>query len=629
MKIALAQMEVVPGLPERNFTTLRGFVHRARDAGCRIVAFPEMCIGGYLLGDRWTDSGWCDYLMGFNERIRELSGDIAIIYGNVFVDKSAKNKDGRTRKFNAGYCYCNGRPPERAGALPEGIVIKSLLPNYRIFDDERYFFSLVEFAEDVCVPLEELLQPFEIDLDGHVCKIGVEICEDLWFNDYRYKGKPLNVSRYLRQNGAEMIFNLSSSPWTYGKDRARNNRIQDGMRDIGSFLPFFYVNCVGVQNNGKNLVLFDGDSTIYNERAEVVRCAAAPFEEELLVFDTAVESLVVNKRPFTSVEAKYRAIVRGIRGMDDIVGDGAFPYIVGLSGGIDSSVVACLLCKAVGPERVVAFNLPTRYNSTTTRSIAAQAAGKLAIPLHEVPIEELVAVNERLLAPFAPTDFNRENIQAKIRGTSMLSNLAGILGGLMTNNGNKVELAFGYATLYGDVNGAIAPIGDLLKTEIFELARFLNNEIFHEEVIPAALIPDENFAFAVPPSAELRDNQVDPMKWGYHDALVRTFTDYQKTSPETILEWRLDGTLCEQLALPQTLFTAYGLHDPARFIDDLEWVVCSMQRAVFKRIQAPPIIILSKSSYGYDIRESQLAPLFTDRYRELKAKILGGPGEKP
>jgi NAD+ synthase (glutamine-hydrolysing) len=623
MKIALAQMEVVPGLPERNFAVMRDFVSRAVGEQCRIIAFPEMCVGGYLLSDRWTESGWCEYLAAFNARIRDLSEDIAIVYGNVFVDLANKNKDGRPRKFNAGYGFYKRKPLARKGMLPEGVTIKSLLPNYRIFDDERYFFSLQEFAEDARVPIEELLHPFEIEIDGAVYKFGVEICEDLWFNDYRYQGKPFNISRYLVRNGAQFIFNLSASPWTYGKDRARNNRIHDSKRDIGSFVPFFYVNCVGVQNNGKNLVLFDGDSTVYNHRAEVVRFARAPFEEELLVFESALEGPAVTKQPLSAAEATYRAVVRGIRGMDDIMGNGTFPYVIGLSGGIDSAVVACLLCRAVGRERVIAFNLPTRYNSDATKSIAAHVAGKLGVRLRSIPIEELVAVNERLLSPFGPTEFNRENIQAKIRGTNILSNVAGIMNGLLTNNGNKVEIALGYATLYGDINGAIAPIGDLLKTEIFDLARFLNTEIFRDEVIPASLIPNEHFEFEVPPSAELRDKQVDPMKWGYHDALIKAFTDYQKTSPETVLEWYLDRSLRRRLHIPEKLFAAYGLHDPALFVSDLEWVVAGMQRAVYKRIQAPPIIILSKSSFGYDIRESQLAPCFTDKYRELKARILG------
>jgi len=195
----------------------------------------------------------------------------------------------------------------------------------------------------------------------------------------------------------------------------------------------------------------------------------------------------------------------------------------------------------------------------------------------------------------------------------------------MTSNGNKVEIALGYATLYGDVNGAIAPIGDLLKTEIFALAKFMNEKIFHDDVIPAILLPDEEYAFALPPTAELKTSQIDPMKWGYHDALVRLFTDYRRANPEDILEYYDGGSLAEKLEIPEKLLKLYGLDDPETFIKDLEWVITCMQKAVFKRIQSPPIIIMSKGSYGFDVRESQLPVCYTRKYHELKRKILTSP----
>jgi NAD+ synthase (glutamine-hydrolysing) len=295
---------------------------------------------------------------------------------------------------------------------------------------------------------------------------------------------------------------------------------------------------------------------------------------------------------------------------------------VGLSGGIDSAVVVALLYKAVGPKRLIVFNLPSQYNSEKTKGLASLISRKLQLPLHVIPIQEISELNRALLSQFNPTDFNYENIQAKIRGTSVLSNVAGILNGFMTCNGNKVEIALGYATLYGDVNGVVAPIGDLLKTEVFEMARFLNNEIFKDEIIPADLIPDDKYNFGMPPSAELKHAQIDPMKWGYHDALIEAFTDYRKVSPETILLWYSEKCLCEKLGIAQSLFEQYQLDNAIVFIEDLEWVVKSMQRMVFKRVQAPPIIILSKGSYGYDIRESQLPYFLSDEYVRLREEIL-------
>jgi NAD+ synthase (glutamine-hydrolysing) len=284
MKIGLAQMRVLPGRPEKNFRAMEEFVRRALDEGCDLVAFPEMCLGGYLVGDLWLDDSFCADLMGYNEALRELSRSIGLVYGNVYVDQTKKNKDGRSRKYNAAYAWSQGRPMPRVRSvnLPEGIAVKTLLPNYRIFDDERYFYSLLEESTDQGLSLESLLVPFAFSARGRTVRFGLEICEDLWFNDYAYDTRPLNVSRLLIENGAEAIVNISSSPWTYGKDGARDRRIRDAAADCPRFVPFYYVNCVGLQNNGKNFVTFDGDSTVYNEKAEAICEASEPYGETLL-----------------------------------------------------------------------------------------------------------------------------------------------------------------------------------------------------------------------------------------------------------------------------------------------------------------------------------------------------------
>jgi NAD+ synthase (glutamine-hydrolysing) len=623
MKVACAQMRVVPGRPDLNFATINRFVTQAKDQGCAIIALPEMCVGGYLLGDRWTEERWCSDLMSYNEKIRLLSDDILILYGNVYVDYKHANKDGRVRKYNAGYAWYNGNPLQGSKHLPDGISAKCLFPNYRIFDDERYFYSLLELSLDIGVRIEELLQPLTCSIDGQTVRIGLEICEDLWFNDYYYQQKPLNVSGILIENAADYIFNLSASPWTYGKSKARNNRIRDAFNQAGRFIPFFYVNCTGVQNNGKNFVTFDGDSTIYNEFAQVIVEAPESFAETLLIYDSTLRYTPLEKSQPGPIESKCKAAIEGIRGLDELMGRSDYPVVIGLSGGVDSALVTCLVERALGKERIIGCTLPSRYNSDATRKSAEHVANVLGIDFHTIPIESLVNENVNILSRFSPTEFNKENIQAKIRGTSILSNIAGITGGVMTNNGNKIEVALGYATLYGDVNGVIAPIGDMLKTEVFDIARYLNCDIYGTEVIPPELLPDELFEFKLPPTAELKSNQVDPMKWGYHDALVRLFTDYRKIGAEQILEWYEEGTLCANLEISEQLFHKFNLENATLFVNDLEWVVSCMQRAVFKRIQSPPIIILSKGSYGYDIRESQLQVQYTEKYLELKRRILG------
>jgi NAD+ synthase (glutamine-hydrolysing) len=213
-----------------------------------------------------------------------------------------------------------------------------------------------------------------------------------------------------------------------------------------------------------------------------------------------------------------------------------------------------------------------------------------------------------------------ENLQAKIRGTSILSNLAAKYNGIFTNNGNKLEIALGYATLYGDVGGERAPIGDLNKIEVVKMAEFMNNKIFKDEVIPCTLFPDRLWRFnanQIQPSAELKEAQVDPMKFIYHDALLDMMTDYQKTSVADIMQLYLDGKLHEKIdyyladilegdKVGLEIMQRWGVDNPAEFVKDLEWFDSTIQKNVFKRIQSPPIIITSKSAYGYDIRESML-----------------------
>lgn len=624
MKTACAQIRVEPGKPDENLRRMGEYIRQAEDAACDIIAFPEMCIGGYLLGDKWLDESFCADLMSYNSDVAAMSRNIAVLFGNVYVDPQAKNKDGRFRKYNAAYAFRDGVPVKRSAPsiLPDGVSFKTLFPNYRIFDDERYFFSMTELALEKNISLEDLLIPFEIETKDGKLKFACEICEDLWFSDYSYKERPLNVSRIFIENGAQMIFNLSSSPWTYGKDSARNRRIKEARDDSGRFVPFHYVNCVSVQNNGKNFVTFDGDSAVYDGNADVIIGSETPYQESLLVHDLSAPHQAVSPVTRSKPESHYLAAVEGIRAVDNIIGNSKFPYIIGLSGGIDSALVACLIEQAVGRYRVKLFNLPSRYNSEKTRNVARHVGKELGIPVTEISIESLVEESAKVLSAFSPSAFNMENVQAKIRGTSILSNIAGITGGAMTNNGNKVEIALGYATLYGDVNGVIAPIGDLLKTEVFALAEYMNSSVYHKEVIPRILIPDSNFVFDLPPTAELKDKQVDPMKWGYHDALVRVFTDYRRRNPEEILRWYMEGILAAKLEIPERLITLYGLDDPEIFVKDLEWVVSCMQRSVFKRVQAPPIIIMSRGAYGYDVRESQIPLSYTKEYHRLKKQLL-------
>ena len=512
MKIALAQMEVIPGKIDHNVHVMLDMITRARNEAVDLIVFPELCISGYILSDQWVSESFCAALMEYNQVLMQASHDIAIVYGNVYLDHEINkrmadgtyhpNKDGRTRKYNGVYVFQNGRPAHRVkenSILPQGVQPKTLLPEYRIFDDERYYFSLQDVAKDASVSLRDIVQPFIIEVKGEKKLIGCEVCEDLWCNDYRLSGKALNITNFLIDNDAEIIVNISASPWNYGKNAARDNRIDFLKEQAGTrFVPFIYVNNVGVQNNGKNIVTFDGGTTVYNRDGKPVFMVEQSYKDELSIFDESI----FNKPPLIRkeeprVRRKYEAIIAGIKHMALFKAEGEpLQFVIGLSGGIDSAVVACLLTVACGKENVVALNMPSVHN-VRTRETAKNIADKLGIDFYVIPIDKFIPPHEifddfdqKYNPPEGVRDLSYENIQAKIRGTSILSNFAGRYNRFFTCNGNKLEIALGYTTLYGDVNGALAPIGDLTKTEVYEMAHFLNDEIFGEQMIPSSLLPD-------------------------------------------------------------------------------------------------------------------------------------------
>jgi len=641
MKIALAQIEIIPNRPDKNIKKIVEYIARAKKENVDLIAFPEMALAGYLLGDKWLDDDFCRDLMGYNKKIIEASKGIAVAWGNIYLDEKisenrySPNKDGRIRRYNTVYICQDGKYISQNNDfdfLPEGIYIKTLLPNYRFFDDERYFFSMQDISIDFSIPLERLLTPFILDFQGEKISIGFELCEDLWCKDYRRDGKALNVTSMLIKNGADYIINLSSSPWTHGKNDARDRRVKflkDESKE--NFRPLFYVNNVGAQNNGKNIITFDGGSTVYNSNGEPIIFDKKAYNEELIFITKEDLKLTPKKRKTEyAIKEKHQAILTGLRHIKNMTGLDRCKFIIGLSGGVDSSLVCSLLVEAYGKENVTGINMPSKYNSKATISSAEYLAEALNIKLLNIPIENLTKTNSDLIKDVLKQDdlqisqLTMENIQAKIRGTSILSNLAGAYNAFFTNNGNKLEIALGYATLYGDIGGVIAPIGDLTKVEVFEMCRYIN-KINEKEIIPEKLLPEKNYLFGkdkIAPTAELKENQKDPMKFGYHDALIETMTSFLKITPETILEWYLNKSIIKNLNIDKEVFDYYNLWEPEIFIEDLKWFISKIQTNVFKRVQAPPIIITSRSAYGFDIRESQLPIHTSKKFKELENKIL-------
>ena len=504
-------MEVRAGRPDLNVRSMLGFVERAREAGAAIVAFPEMSVPGYILGDTWEVDALVEDYERWSAEIRDASRGIAVVFGNVAIDRDAIGEDGRVRKLNAAWVCHDGRfveRPELPAPLPHGVHPKTLHPNYRFFDDDRHFYSLRKIAGETGTRVSDWTVPYEIPTGSGVVRLGVQLCEDIWHQDYRHCRETLDTLKAWHRAGADLVINLSASPWTWQKNDKRNRVVREAM--ASSPVPFFYVNKVGAQNNGKNILVFDGDTCAYRTDGSLAG-RAPPWREAMLVVDRGHATTLVHGESAsnylvnvsdrapnaparaeaaparseeaatagaddasaqTEIEAIHDAIVTGLRHLDHLRGR-ANRFLVGVSGGIDSSVVACMLRIAFGPERVFAVNMPTRFNAGITRENARSMCEALGIDYQSCPIEELYrALSARIEAigferePGSYTRLVDENIQARIRGSDMLAGIASKCGFVFTNNGNKTEVALGYATLYGDVNGAVAPIADLYKTQV-------------------------------------------------------------------------------------------------------------------------------------------------------------------
>ena len=645
-RVALAQMEVLPGRPEVNARRVRRLISQAREGGAEVVAFPEMCLSGYIVGDLWEVDAVVEDWAALSDEVRAASEGVTVLFGNVVRDPQALGEDGRPRKYNTARVCHDGRWVERPGlppGLPPGCQPKTLHPNYRFFDDDRHFYSVRKLAAEQGRPLSEWTVPFEVPRrGGGRFRFGAQLCEDIWCADYRWDGAVLDTLSLYAAAGAEAVFNLSSSPWTWQKNDKRNRTVRDILRP--SPLPFLYVNHVGAQNNGKNILVFDGDTTAY-EPDGAIAARARPWREEL-VFAGGGEpprveaaagaspavSVQASATASKEVEAVYGAVLTGLRHLDHIRG-GANRYLVGLSGGIDSSVVACLLERAFGAGRVFAVNMPTRFNAAVTRDNARGLAEELGMDYLSVPIEELYGAVSRVVReavfPRSAGDYTQlvdENLQARIRGSDVLSGLAARHGLLFTNNGNKTEMALGYTTLYGDLAGAVAPIADLYKGQVYELGEYLNAEVYGKPVIPKNLLDRSTV-----PSAELSAEQDvtrgrgDPIKYGYHDAVLRQLIEYRR-HPADLMQWLLEGRLFAELGWGgrdgDRTFGCY-FPTPEAWLDDLAWVEDQLRVSYFKRIQSPPLIVLSKRAFGFDLRETQVPPYRPRRWRELAERVRG------
>jgi len=468
MKIALAQMNPIIGDIDGNTERAMANLELAAGAGADLAVFPEQTILGYPAKDLLLRREVVNRNLEALECIAGGTAKTAALVGY------AERNDSRF-----------GAPLFNAAALLQGGRVvalwqKRLLPIYDVFDEARYFQPGGP-------------QPV-IEVAG--TKIGVTVCEDMWSRE-EMLGLPLydcDPIGDLVGAGAELVFNVSASPYFLGKHALRLELMAGHARKRG--VPLIFVNQVG----GNDELLFDGASSVVDARGEVVG-QALPFEEDLLLVD--LDDLAGTRRESypTGAASLHDALVMGLR---DYVGKCGFKsVVVGLSGGIDSAVVAALAASALGPECVRGVAMPSRYSSEHSVADARALAANLGIEFSVIEIEPMHAAFEgSLTAHFEgrPPDVTEENIQARSRGVVLMA-LSNKFGSLVLTTGNKSELAVGYCTLYGDMVGGLAVISDVPKTMVYRLARYMN-ERAGREIIPAGTL-------SKPPSAELRPDQLD------------------------------------------------------------------------------------------------------------------------
>ncbi len=555
LRIALAQINPTVGDLPGNRGKIVEYIARARARGADIVIFPELAVCGYPPEDLLLKEHFVrDNIKSLQALTGEVKG-IAAVIGFVDIDKDK-------RLYNAAAVISDGRL--------KGVYRKKELPNYGVFDEKRYFTP----GNDDSV----------FALGGHV--FGVTICEDIWIEGSVYQREV--------KNGADLLINISSSPYDVGKLKKRQELLRKRARQTGAFIG--YVNLVG----GQDELVFDGGSMVLDPRGKTL-AFGKPFEEDLVVVDIPVKpkkktskAVVLSKGVFhgtetpigkqtasegTSLERIYKALVLGTR---DYARKNRFrDCLIGLSGGIDSSLVAAIAVTALGKENVIGVSMPSRFTSAGTRSDARALAQNLGIKFHEVPIERMfVTYLEQLREIFGEQPFGRaeENLQARIRGTVLMT-LSNRWGSLVLTTGNKSEIGVGYCTLYGDMSGGFAVIKDVPKTTVYQLARLVNQEAGKDTIAQSVL--------ERAPTAELRENQKDQDSLPAYDILDEMLREY-------VEEHR-------------------SLAEMARKNDKelAQKVIAMVDRNEYKRRQAPPGIKITPRAFGKDWR----LPI-TNKYRE-------------
>jgi NAD+ synthase (glutamine-hydrolysing) len=534
MKIAIAQIGTIPGKIEANKKKILECVESAKGLGAELIVFPELTLTGYASMDLFLNDDYVAENLNAIRQVAKLITGIRAIVGFVDIDQTRIRPDGRLLRYNSAILVENG--------TIAAIRDKSLLPEYDIFMEKRHFAS------------SRRRDP--ILIDGK--KVALQICEDIFTTGY-----PINLIEEYAEQGVDFIINISASPFAVGKLARRIDWIKKANAMTGA--PVLYVNTVGAYDGYEGEVLFDGRS-IFLDQSGTIRAMGPAFKEDLFLIDTEDQKVAVVASE-NSIKDIYNGLVFGIK--EFASRSGFAGAVLGLSGGIDSAVVACLAVEAFGAQNVHLLSMPTSYSSHETRADAALLAKNLSANFIEESIQPIFESFKKTVSTLPSknddmADLAMENLQSRIRGTVLMAH-ANRTGAMLLNTGNKTELSLGYCTLYGDMNGALSPLGDLSKVRVYELAAYINER---KSVIPETLIKR-------PPTAELKPDQTDEAGLGF---------SYKILSP-------LCQDLIESDLSKDDLLKTY----PG---DAIESASRRIKMSEFKRRQAPPGIRITEKSFG-------------------------------
>lgn len=557
MKICLAQINPTIGAFKQNVGKICRFINTARKRGADLVIFPEMSIVGYPPKDLLELSGFVDRNLKALEEVKDNVTGISAIIG--FVDRNIAPR-GKAL-YNAAAYIKNKKIVSRH--------YKSLLPTYDVFDEDRYF----EPTRDVSIA----------KISGR--KFGISICEDAWGADVIWPGTihhkdPVGC---MVRRGAEIIINISASPFTIGKQDVRLKMLTGHAKRNN--VPIIFVNQVG----GNDDLVFDGNSLVINKKGIIVDRAFG-FEEDLLMVEFKGSDVTAGESKSRSIkketryaadesdaESVYKALVLGTR--DYVKKCGFKKAVIGLSGGIDSAVTAVIAVKALGRGKVLGVTMPSSFSSKGSVEDSVLLAERLGIDCEVIPIKSVYNVYTKTLSGvFAglPFDVTEENLQARIRGKILMA-ISNKYGYLVLTTGNKSELAVGYCTLYGDMCGGLAVISDIPKTMVYDLADYINRK---KEIIPADIIEK-------PPSAELRPNQKDQDSLPPYDVL--------------------DGVLRAYVEESKDIGDIVGMGYDESLVKD---IISRVDRNEYKRKQAAPGLKVTTKAFGTG-RRMPLAQRYT------------------